>query len=324
MKIAILGNIHIDGLEFLKSKNIEIIEINNFEENNLIPLISEADGIVVRTANLKENILSKCNNLKIISRHGVGYDNIDLEYINKKGIALAITGQSNAVSVSEHVMTMMLTLSKNIFASDNLTRSNGFESKTNLPDFFELYQKKILILGFGRIGRALAKRCLGFEMEVMVYDPFINNEIISSNGCKIIDKIEGFKIADYISIHLPLNIETKNLISDNEFKLFKKNLILINTARGGIINEEAMYTALKSKKIHAAGIDVFEKEPPPKNHKLFSLDNILLTPHNSALTIECRKRMSVESCMNIFNYLQNKKNLNIKNIVNLSILNLEI
>ena len=286
----------------------------------MIPLISEADGIVVRTTNLKENILSKCNNLKIISRHGVGYDNIDLDYINTKGIALAITGQSNAVSVSEHVMTMMLTLSKNIFASDNLTRSDGFELKSNLPDFFELYQKKILILGFGRIGQALAKRCLGFEMEVIVYDPFIDNKIISSKGCKNINQFEGFKIADYISIHLPLSKETENLISDNEFKLFKKNLILINTARGGIVNEEAMYRALKSKQIHAAGIDVFEKEPPPKNHKFFSLENILLTPHNSALTIECRKRMSIESCMNIFNYLENKNDLNKKNIVNLNIL----
>ena len=321
MKIAILGKIHPDGLEFLYSKNFEVLEINSFEENKLTPLIADVEGIIIRTANLKENLLSKCNNLKIVARHGVGYDNIDLEYINKKRIALAITGQSNAVSVAEHVMTMMLTLSKNIFKSDSLTRSNGFESKADLPDFFELYQKKILILGFGRIGQALAKRCLGFEMEVMVYDPFLDNKIIYSNGCKPINQLDGFKTADYISIHLPLNKKTKNLISDSEFKIFKKNLILINTARGGIVDEDAMYKALKSKRIFAAGIDVFEKEPPPKNHKLFSLDNILLTPHNSALTLECRKRMSVESCMNVFNYLKNIKELNKKNIVNLSNLN---
>ena len=322
MKIAILGDIHQDGLEFLKSKNLQILQINSFEENKLIPLISDVEGIVIRTADLRENILSKCNNLKIVARHGVGYDNIDLEYLNKKQIALAITGQSNAVSVAEHVMTMMLTLSKNIFASDNLTRSNGFESKGKLPDFYELYQKKILILGFGRIGQALAKRCLGFEMEVMVYDPFLDNETIVLNGCHPINQIDGFKTADYISIHLPLNEDTKDLISDNEFKLFKKNLILINTARGGIINEEALHRVLESKQIHADGIDVFEKEPHPKNHKLFNLDNILLTPHNSALTIECRKRMSIESCMNVFNYLHDNNNLNKKNIVNLSKLNL--
>ena len=119
MKIAILGKIHQDGLEFLRSKNLEVLEINTFEENELISLISDVEGIIIRTANLKENLLSKCNNLKIVARHGVGYDNIDLDYLNKKNIALAITGQSNAVSVAEHVMTMMLTLSKNIFASDN-------------------------------------------------------------------------------------------------------------------------------------------------------------------------------------------------------------
>tara|TARA_B100001769_G_C21996437_1_gene535511 strand:+ start:51 stop:1025 length:975 start_codon:yes stop_codon:yes gene_type:complete len=321
MKIAILGKIHSDGLEFLRSKNLEVLEINTFEENELISLISDVEGIIIRTANLNENLLSKCKNLKIVARHGVGYDNIDLNYLNKKNIALAITGQSNAVSVAEHVMTMMLTLSKNIFASDSLTRSNGFEFKAELPDFFELYQKKILILGFGRIGQALAKRCLGFEMEVMVYDPYLDNKIISTSGCSPVNLTEGFKIADYISIHLPLNNETKNLISDEEFKLFKKNLILINTARGGIVNEDAMYKALRSKQIYAAGIDVFEKEPPPKNHQLFKLENIILTPHNSALTLECRKRMSMESCINVLNYLNNVNELNKKNIVNLNNLN---
>ena len=118
-------------------------------------------------------------------------------------------------------------------------------------------------------------------------------------------------------MHLPLNKDTENLISDNEFKLFKNNLILINTARGGIVNEDALYKALKSNKILGAGVDVFEQEPPPQNHKLFSLKNTILTPHNSALTLECRKRMSVESCKNIVNYLNNKIDLNKNNIVNL-------
>ena len=317
MKVAILGKIHQDGLDYLKSQNVSITEINDFEDQNSLSKISDVEGIVIRTMHLGEEILSKCNKLKIVARHGVGYDNVDLDYLNKKNIALAITGQSNAVSVSEHVMTMMLILSKNIFAADNLTRSNGFDKKAELPDFFELYNKKILILGFGRIGQALAKRCLGFEMQVMVYDPFVDEKKITSNGCNSIDKTDGFKEADYISVHLPLNKDTKNLISDNEFKLFKKNLILINTARGGIVNEEALYKALKSKQILGAGIDVFEFEPPQKNHKLFSLKNIILTPHNSALTLECRKRMSLESCKNIINYISDKSNLNKSNIVNL-------
>ena len=317
MKVAILGKIHQDGLNFLKSHNIKIIKIDDFNESRVLTKIYDVNGIVIRTAQLSKKILSKCKNLKIVSRHGVGFDNIDLDYLNKKNIALTITGQSNAISVSEHVMTMMLVLSKNIIASDNITRSNRFSSKETLPDFFELYEKKIFILGFGRIGQALAKRCLGFDMKVMVHDPFIDKKIIVSNKCIPIDKIEGYKKADFISIHLPLNKDTKNFISHYEFNLFKKNLILINTARGGIVDEDAMYEALKYKKIFAAGIDVFEKEPPQKDHKLFSLKNTLLTPHNSALTLECRKRMSVESCTNVFNFLIDKKNFIKSNLVNL-------
>ena len=233
---------------------------------------------------------------------------------------MAITGKANATSVAEHVMTMMLCLTKNIFESDRLVKLGKFQEKGNLPNYFELYNKKILILGFGRIGQALAKRCSGFEMEVYVHDPFLSDEEIKNHKCIPINKEEGFKIADYISIHLPLNEETKNLISFDQFEIFKSNMILINTARGGIINEDALYEALKNKKIFGAGVDVFEKEPPIENHKLFSLNNTLLTPHNAALTLECRKRMSVESCENVFNFLTKSKNLNKNNIINLKII----
>ena len=175
-------------------------------------------------------------------------------------------------------------------------------------------------MGFGRIGKALAKRCLGFDMEIFVHDPFINENEITSNNCIPINKDEGFKIADYISIHLPLNDKTKNLISSNEFKIFKSNLILINTARGGIINEDDLFDALNNNRIFGAGIDVFEQEPPINDHKLFSLENIILTPHNAALTLECRKRMAIECCENVFNFLSKNKNLIESNIINLDIL----
>ena len=180
---------------------------------------------------------------------------------------------------------------------------------------FELYNKKILILGFGRIGKALAKRCLGFEMKVYVYDPFVPEEEINKYNCISIDKSSGFEIADYISIHLPLNKDTKKLISYKEFKIFKKNTILINTARGGIVDEKALYEALKNNDILGAGLDVYEEEPL-NDSPLFSLNNIILTPHNAALTLECRKRMSVEACENVFNFLVKKNNLNTDNVVN--------
>ena len=317
MKIAIIGSIHQSGLNILKENNFDILEIVNLEINSLKKELEEVDGIVLRTAELKENVLSKCKNLKIIARHGVGYDNVDIKFLNKNNIALGITGTSNAVSVAEHVMTMFLYLTKKINISDSLVKKGDFIKKNTLPSFFELYNKNILILGFGRIGRELAKRCLSFDTKVYVFDPFIDNEIIKQHNCIPIEsKEEGIRVADYISIHMPLNEKTKNFISYDEFKISKNNLILVNTARGGIINEKALFQALKNKSILGAGLDVFENEPPIKNHPLLSLNNILLTPHNAALTLECRTRMSIEACENIIYFLNKNRKLNEKNIVN--------
>jgi len=321
MKVGVVGEIHKSGFEIFEKNNIEYFVTENKEENQLKEELKDVDGIVVRTVKLNKNILSNAKNLKVVARHGVGYDNVDTNFLNENKIALAITGTANSVSVSEHVMTMMLCLTKNIFESDKLVKNNKFKEKAKLPNFFELYQKKILILGFGRIGKALAKRCLAFDMQVYIHDPFVSNDEIIKLNYIPIEKEKGFKIADYISIHLPLNENTKDLISYDSFNICKSNLILINSARGGIVNEDALYDALKNKKIFAAGLDVFEIEPPINNHKLFSLQNTLLTPHNSALTLECRKRMAIESCENVYNFLTKSKKLNESNIINFNILN---
>ena len=185
-----------------------------------------------------------------------------------------------------------------------------------LPNFFELYQKNIVIFGFGRIGKAVAKRCLGFEANVYVYDPFVSKNIVEENNCKVVDKINGLQIADYISIHLPLNEDTKNFIDEKELLTMKETAIVVNTARGGIINETSLINSLQNKKILGAGLDVFEQEPPDKNNPLFNLDNVILSPHNAALTIECRKRMAIESAENITFFLLGNKKLNRNNIVN--------
>jgi D-3-phosphoglycerate dehydrogenase len=174
----------------------------------------------------------------------------------------------------------------------------------------------VLILGFGRIGQAVAKRCLGFEMNVYVYDPYVELKIIEENNCHPISINEGFQIADFISIHLPLNQETKNLINLKSFQEMKNSCVIVNTARGGIINEKDLYDALVKSKIRAAGLDVFEQEPPPIDHPLFALPNILVTPHNAALSLECRKRMAIEVCETVSFYLKDKEKLNKKNIIN--------
>ena len=321
-KVAIIGPHHQEGRDVLQKMNFDVFEITDLSKDNLIKELIDVDGIALRTSKLDEEILSKCSKLKIVARHGVGYDSVDVNYLNQKKIALAITGTSNAVSVAEHVMTMFLNLVKNIDKSNNLTKKGDFDKKADLPDFFELYKKNVLILGFGRIGQALAKRCLGFEANIYVYDPFVNKQIIETNKCNKIDFADGLGLADFISVHVPLNKETKNLITKEELKQMKENCILVNTARGGIINEKDLIWALTNRIIYGAGLDVFETEPPSKDNQLFQLDNVLVTPHNAALTLECRKRMAIETCENIAYYLTSSDRLNKNNIINKKLLKL--
>ena len=316
MKVAVLGKVDQKGLSFLRENEFKVIEIENFEIQNLKEQLKDVDGILLRTTKLDKEILQHCDNLKIISRHGVGYDNVDLDFLNENKIALCITSTSNAVSVAEHVLSFFIYLTKNLSLSDSLVKEGNFEKRSQLPNFFELYKKKVLIIGFGRIGKEVAKRCLGFDMEVYVYDPFLDNEIIIRNQCIPIEKNQGLAIADFITIHLPLNGDTKNFISQTELNLMRKNSILVNTSRGGIVNENDLCIALESKKIQGAGMDVFVSEPPESNHPFFKLDNILLTPHNAALTLECRERMSLEASQNIVFFLNNMSELNVENLVN--------
>ena len=316
MKVAVLGKVDQKGLSFLIENEFKVIEIENFEIQNLREQLKDVDGILLRTTKLDKEILQHCDNLKIISRHGVGYDNVDLDFLNENKIALCITSTSNAVSVAEHVLSFFIYLIKNLSLSDSLVKEGNFEKRSQLPNFFELYKKKVLIIGFGRIGKEVAKRCLGFDMEVYVYDPFLDNEIIIRNQCIPIEKNQGLAIADFITIHLPLNGDTKNFISQTELNLMRKNSILVNTSRGGIVNENDLCIALDSKKIQGAGMDVFVSEPPESNHPFFKLDNILLTPHNAALTLECRERMSLEASQNIVFFLNNMSELNVENLVN--------
>ena len=319
-KIGIIEQIDQDGIDLLKKHpnfNYEIIK--DISKENLIKVLPKFDGVTLRVVKLNEDLLKNCKNLKVISRHGVGVDNVDLKYLKNNNINLLITATANAVSVAEHVMYMMLTLSKGITSYDRIVRSGEFKTKVNEIVTYELFNKKIIIAGFGRIGKNLIKRCLGFEMKIHVYDPYVSSEIIESfGGKKINDLSSSLKQTDFLSIHMPLNKDTKNLINLKTLKTMKKEAIIVNTARGGIINEHDLNEALNKKYIFAAGLDVFEKEPPVENHPIFKLSNVVLSPHNAALTLECRKRMATEAAENIVYFLNDKKKLNLNNIVNKS------
>ncbi len=307
-KIGIIEQIHEDGIKILeKHPNFEFEIIENVSKENLIKVLPKFDGVTLRVVKLDEEILKNCKKLKVISRHGVGIDNVDLKYIKNKKISLLITANANAVTVAEHVMYMMLSLSKGITSYDSIVRSGDFVNNVNKIETYELFNKEILIAGFGRIGKNLIKKCIGFDMKVNVYDPFISKDIIESFGGNKVENLAlDIRTADFISIHMPLNNETKNLINLKILNTMKKNAIIINTARGGIINEEDLDVALKKKIIFAAGLDVFEKEPPDLHNPLLKNNRVLLSPHSATFTKECKSRMSIETTQNIIDFFENK------------------
>ncbi len=307
-KVAIIEKIHQDGIDLLKDNpefKYEIIEDSS--EDNLIKVLPSFDACTLRVSKLNEKIMSNCKNLKVISRHGVGYDNVDLNYIKKNNITLLITAKANAIAVAEHVIYMMLSISKSINQYDQEVRIGNFKKNASSIKTLELFNKEILIVGFGRIGQSLIKRCKGFEMKVAVFDPFVNKEIIEKFGGRKIDNLDqGLKDCDYLSLHVPLTKETKNLIDYSKLKNMKKEAIIINTARGGIINEDDLNKALNENRIFGAGLDVFENEPVDKNNSLLTNKKVLLSPHSATFTEECKSRMSLETTKNIIDFFKNK------------------
>ena len=307
-KIAVIEEIHKDGLDLLKNHpNFEYELITDVSEENLIKKLPNFDACTLRVSKLDEKILKHCKKLKVISRHGVGIDNVDLEYIKNNDISLLVTATANAVAVAEHVLSMFLSLSKSIIDYDMEVRKGNFKSNAKKITTFELLKKNILIAGFGRIGKKLIKRCLAFDTKVYVYDPYVDEEIIKKYGGIKINNIEdGLKIADFISLHMPLTVETKNLLNYSVFKKMKKNSIIVNTARGGIINEIDLEKALNEGLIFGAGLDVFSNEPVEKNNPLLKNKKVILSPHSATFTNECTSRMGIETTKNIIDFFEKK------------------
>ena len=307
-KILIIQEIHKYGIDLLKNnKNFEYEITDGNDEKILKEKIKHCDAATIRTAKLPAEVIRNAKKLKIISRHGVGYDNIDLKAAKENNTTISITATANAVAVAEHVMFMLLNISKRKDMYDKTVKSGEFMERNKLPKTIELWSKNILIIGFGRIGKSLIKRCLGFEMNVYVYDPFVSKEDIESlGGKKIEDLNEGVKKMDAISLHIPLNEKTKNIVNHELLKNMKKNCIIINASRGGIINENDLNKSLNENRIFGAGLDVFSKEPPDNDNPLLKNDKTFLSPHTAAFTEECMVRMGKETIQNIIDFFDKK------------------
>ena len=309
-KIGIIDKINSKGIEVLKkNKNFTYEIITDLSKENLLKKLPDFDGITLRRGKINSDVLTKCKRLKVISRHGVGYDNVDIDYIKKNDIKLLVTDASTSTSPAEHAMFMILSIYKGVDMFDSMVRNGDFAKAINLDikSNFELSKKTILIVGFGRIGKKLIKKCLGFDMNVEVFDPFVDDKIIKSyGGKKVFDLNDALKNIDILSLSLPKNEKTENLISLKEMKLMKDTSIIINISRGGIINEKDLNYALNSGIIFYAGIDVFEKEPPENDNPLLSNKRVFLSPHAATFTKECLENMSIETVTNIIDFFEKR------------------
>jgi D-3-phosphoglycerate dehydrogenase len=305
--ILVLGRIHDAGLDLLRARpDVTFDLVPNPTEPEIIARAPTADAIIVRTTKLGAAALDAAPRLKIVSRHGVGYDNVDMATLDRRGIPLTLVGNVNALAVAEHTLFMMLALAKRAVEYDRATR----EGRWTLRDSFgatELHGKTLLLLGFGRIGREVARRAQAFGVTVLAYDPYVRVEAMYAARVQPVPKIgDALGAADFISVHLPLSAETKGIIGTAAFAGMKKTAIVISTARGGIVDEPALVEALKSGRIRAAGLDVFTDEPPAPDNPLLRLDNVLLSPHSASITEECAIRMAEVSARNALGGLDGK------------------
>jgi D-3-phosphoglycerate dehydrogenase len=298
------------GINLLKSyKDFDCEIVTDLSRENLLLKLPEFDGITLRRGKIDREILNKCDKLKVIARHGVGYDSVDTKCLKEKGITLLVAHNSTSTSPAEHIMFMIMNIYKGVSMFDTMVRNGDFVKAIhlNIEQNFELFDKTVLIAGFGRIGKKLIKKCLGFDMKVLVFDPYVDDTTITSLGGRKVSILEeGLKKADILSLSLPLNAETKNFITLKEMKLMKKSSIIINAARGGVVNEEDLNNALDNNIIAFAGIDVFEKEPPEPTNPLITNKKVVLSPHSATFTREGLENMAVETAQNIIDFFENK------------------
>ena len=293
-----------EGIELLK-KNFSVEIRDKISHEELLEIIPQFDALIVRSASkITADVLERAQNLKIIGRAGVGVDNIDVQAATERGIIVINSPDGNTIAATEHTFAMMLAVSRNIPQANQIMHENGWDRKKFVG--VELRNKILGVIGLGKIGAGVAKRAQSFEMNVVAYDPFVSAERAKNLGVELVNLEELIKIADFITVHMPLTNSTRNMISISQMRMMKPTVRLINCARGGIINENDLVTALNDKIIAGAAIDVFENEPLDENSPLRTLKNIILTPHLGASTVEAQIGVSVDVAKGIIDALNNK------------------
>jgi D-3-phosphoglycerate dehydrogenase len=304
-KVLITEDIDKEGKDYLKKFGYEIKIAENIREETLIKEVKDCDAILVRMALITAKIMEAGIKLKVISKFGVGVDNIDVKEATKRGIRVTNSPESNKNTVAEYTMGLIISLAKKLFLYDRELRKGNFNIRENLS--MDLEGKVLGVIGAGSIGKLVAtKASKGFGMKVIEFKRNIN-ELEESEYIEITDNLEYvLKHSDFISLHVPLTEYTKNLIGEREFSLMRPEAFLINTARGEVVNNNALVEALLNNKIAGAAIDVYEGEVPSEDNPIFKLENVIVTPHTAAHTEEAMKRMSLHPAIGIQEVLSGK------------------
>lgn len=307
-KLLITESMSLQGWELFSERgDIETVEFSNLisakDFDALLKAQAPVHGVALGATRFGEPEIEASKDMKVVARIGVGYDSVDVAALSRRQVPLMIAGTANSPSVAEQAMFMMLTLAKRAVELHALVKDGKWATRLGLLPF-DLFGKTVLIVGFGRIGSRLAKRCLAMEMTVLVYDPYMSAETIKAAGCEAVANLDAaLPRADFVSLHCPKTPETTGLINAARLSLMKPTAYLINTARGGIVVEAALHEALVSGKLAGAGLDVFEQEPPPLGHALFELPNVIIAPHVAGVTREALDRMGEQTARNMLSVL---------------------
>ncbi len=299
-------------------KDVEAVQFTQLSEDNILQHVGEYDAAILSITPFTARIIDKADKMQIVARHGVGYDAVDVPALTKKGIPLAVVGTANSVTVAEHALFFILALAKRAILFDREVRKGNWDIRYDHIGY-DIADKKVLVLGLGRIGRRLVPMLNAMGMKVFVYDPYVlQDTIVTSGATPVEDWRAALPDMDFVSVNCPKNEETNGMIGTAELASMKKTAFVVNTARGNIVDESALYHALKNGSIAGAGIDPFVVEPAGPNEPLFELDNIIVSPHSAGVTKESLFRMGAAAAQNILDQFDGR--LNPENVINKEVL----
>jgi D-3-phosphoglycerate dehydrogenase len=303
MKVLISDNLAPVGEQILKEAGLEVDVKTGLPPEELKAIISEYDGLVIRSATkVRQDIIEAATNLKVVGRAGIGLDNVDIPAASQKGVVVMNAPDGNATTAAEHSIAMLLSLARNIPQATASMKAGKWEKKSFMGR--EVTGKTLGIVGIGRIGSIVASRAQGLKMKVIAYDPHMPAEMVEKMGVELVNLEELARRADFITVHTPLTKETHHLLSGEFFANMKKDALFVDCARGGVVDEEALYNALTAGEIAGAALDVFEKEPTSLDHThLLGLNNFICTPHLGASTSEAQENVASAIAEQVADYL---------------------